>query len=116
MALDIIKTVIVIGGHLQDVPLFLEAATKARAAENCVGVVDAIVPAEYKGAAIVDEVYAAAFSTDYGDFDTEAAKVCAAYNANPPAGEAKAQKLLTIENLRSVVELIGLIATLFPRK
>lgn len=114
MALDLVKTVVIIGNHLNSIPLLLETAGKVRAAENAVQIVDATVPAQYDIAGIIDEVRASPMAFGDDNFDTHAAKVCAAYNG-PPAEGVSAQRLLTIENLRTIVELIGMFGSLLGR-
>lgn len=117
MALDLVKVVVVVGGHLNEIPLLLETVGKVKAAENAVGVVDAVVPAQYAVARIVDEVRESAFSSDYVAFEVEAEKVCAAFNSLPASpGEATTKKLLTIDNLRSIAELILMFAPLLMKK
>ncbi len=114
--LDLVKVVVAIGGHLDQVPLLLETVEKVKDAKTAVQFVDATVPAQYAIANVVDDVRGSVTTAAVSDFDTEAAKVCTAFNAAAPAGEASAKKLLTIENLRRVAELIMLFGPIFLKR
>lgn len=107
MALDLVKVVVAIGNHMDSIPLLLETVGKVKAAENAVQVVDATVPAQYEIANIIDEVRASV--TPFGDdnFDIHAAKVCEKFNGPVDTHSISGKRLLTIDNLRTIVELIA---------
>lgn len=107
MALDLVKVVVVVGGHLDSIPLLLETVAKVKAAENAVQIVDGVVPAQYEIANIIDEVRASALAFGDDNFDTHAAKVCAAFNGPADTHTIRGKRLLTIENLRTIVDLIA---------
>lgn len=107
MSLDLVKVVVVIGGHMDSIPLLMETVSKVSAAENAVQIVDAVVPAQYEIARIIDEVRASSLAFGDDNFDTHAAKVCEKFNGPADTHSISGKRLLTIANLRTIVELIA---------
>lgn len=112
MSFDLVKTVVIIGNHMDSIPLLLDTAGKVKAAENAVQIVDATVPAQYDIARIVDDVRASSLAFGDDNFDTHAAKVCEAFNGHPGSHPISGKRLLTIDNLRTIAELIAKFAPL----
>lgn len=138
MSLSAAKVIKVLRNHYDSIPLLADAAVKYAAAKNAVEVVDAVVPAEYKIAAIIDD-YNAPSTQGVGDDDlvAAAARFCEAYNSAPPAFPAdgtepvvppvefpvdgtepvvRSQALLTPGTLQGIVSLITLLAPLLMKR
>lgn len=117
MSFNYLKAGIVLRNHFDVIPLLVETVEKYSAAKSAVQVVDAITPAEYKIAAIVDD-YNGVAALNLGDDNLDAlkARICAEYNSIPPAeGVATTKKLLTADNLQRVITLISLLAPLLTK-
>lgn len=116
MTVQVAKLAKVLRNHFDGIPLLMETASKYHEAKNAVQVVDAVVPAEYKIAAIVDD-YNAPTTQDVGDDNPESAvaNFCTAYNTGRER-EIKGLALLTPERLQGIISLITLLAPLFTKR
>ncbi len=112
MNLDLAKTVLVLRNHFDAIPLLMDTAAKFKDAKSAVQVVDAVVPAQYKIAAIVDDVravqvQAAGKAVGEDNLETAIAVTCEAYNEHGNARGVHAKAFLTPGRLRTILDLIS---------
>ncbi len=107
-----LQGLIVLSKHTDLLQVGLTASEKAQAATNAREVVDALIPAEYKLADIVDDLRGVGALSVVHDDEVYISRILEQVNAAPADG-ATAQRLFSRENVETALGILLKLAPLF---